>query len=160
MGGGGDYQRATTAVAAKSTVSHPPLSHRHPTTHSPSSRRPDGNSFPARALSADGLLDGTGWAQWGLSGRKYWHPVVLNLTHIHRARLDGLVSQTTTGSFGDVVGALWGCDLLIRFSDSVFREAEVRFHFQFWCAPRPIWLWMLKLTVEDTANYLLHKKTK
>lgn len=59
---GGDYHRATTAVAAKSTVCHtPPLL----PSHHPSALFPE-DSFPTRVLSATALLDDTypGQARW------------------------------------------------------------------------------------------------
>lgn len=79
-GGGVDYDCATTAAAAKSTVSHP---RRHPTTRPASCPRADGNSFPA-----DARLDDTGRAEPGRAGTQYWQPVLFNLTHIHKPQLD------------------------------------------------------------------------
>lgn len=75
---GGDYHRATTAVAVKSTVSHPPAV--PPPIHSFQT----GTAF---------LLDDTGQAQQGHSGTKYWHPVPLKLAHSQQTQLETLVEK-------------------------------------------------------------------
>lgn len=85
---GGDYHRVTTAVAAKSTVSPPPP----PPIHA----LPRGHTWtafqPGCCLLLHYLMTRT-WGELcgGLTGRKYWHPVLFNLTHIQQPQLDALI---------------------------------------------------------------------